>query len=285
MLKSVVMKKEEKEVLYGDIPPTKLRNIKEKFRKPCNSRFWHVIGDLFLYNMLENRFRTMMVSNAESFETKANHNYPTIFYAPHGNWWDGIVGYNMMRRAFHVKTRMMIEEMNRFPLFCKIGAFPVNKKSAIEAMKSLKFIVDDLAKDPGLGLWIFPQGIIKPPNYRPIEFQTGMAYIAQKTAIKCGGINLVPVAVNYVFLREDRPEVIVKVADPIVLEREEAKKIDRHEYTKKLEHDFTEFCDGQLKDVYTGNLDDYSYLFKRRLHWYRRLEKRLKHIEIKGSGI
>ena len=33
-------------------------------------------------------------------------------------------------------------------------------------------------------LFIFPQGIIRPPHYRPIEFQTGLAYIAQKGAKK-----------------------------------------------------------------------------------------------------
>lgn len=270
------------ETLYTDIPPTKLRNRKEKFRKAKNDPFWTWVADCFFFNMLQNRFYSLKIKNEELFQNR-NKNYPNILYAPHGNWWDGIVGYNLMRRVFDLKTRMMIEEMNRFPLFSKIGAFPVNKKSPQEAIKSLKYIVEDL-KYPDMGLWIFPQGIIKPPNWRPIEFQTGLAYTAQNVAKKHGGVNLIPIAVNYVFLREDKPEVMVEVAEPIILEKENA-NIDRHTYTEELQKHFTLQCDKQLHEICTGNIDGYRYLFKQKYPWYKKLEKKLKKIEIKGSGI
>ncbi len=270
------------EVLYCDVPPTKLRNRKEKFRKAQNSPFWTWVGDLFFFNMLQHRFYSLRIKNENLFN-KRNNNYPNIFYAPHGNWWDGIVGYNLIRRVFDLKLRMMIEEMNRFPLFARVGAFPVNKKSPQEAMKSLKYIVEDLKK-PDLGLWIFPQGIIKPPNFRPIEFQTGLAYIAQNVAKKHGGVNLIPVAVNYVFLREDKPEVIVELSDPLIIEKDIA-DFDRHEFTKKIQQEFTKLCDKQLYEVSNGEIEGYRYLFKQKLPWYKKLEKKLKKVEIKGSGI
>ena len=272
------------ETLYCNVPPTKLRNRDEKFRPARNTPFWQKIADLFFYNMLQHRFYSMLIKNEEKFENR-NKEVATIFYAPHGNWWDGIVGYNMMRRVFDVIPRMMVEEMNRFPLFSRAGAFPVNKRSPQEAMKSLKYAVEDLGTHPKNGLWIFPQGIIKPPNFRPFEFQTGMAYIAEKVAQKYGAINLVPVAVAYAFLREDSPEVIVEIGEPIIITKENLKDIDRKEFTHKLEKEFTELCDNQLKNLSSGNLAGYRYLFKKRLHWYRRLEKKLKGIGIKGSGI
>lgn len=272
------------ETLYSNVPPTKLRNRDEKFRPARNIPFWQKIADLFFYNMLEHRFHSMLVKNEQLFENR-NKDVATIFYAPHGNWWDGIVGYNMMRRVFDVTTRMMVEEMNRFPLFSRVGAFPVNKRSPQEAMKSLKYAVDDLGSHPKVGLWIFPQGIIKPPNFRPFEFQTGMTYIAEKVAQKYGAVNLVPVAVAFAFLREDSPEVIVEVGEPIVLTKESMKVIDRHKFTHELEEGFTKLCDNQLQNLSSGNLTGYRYVFKRRLHWYRRLEKKLKGIGIKGSGI
>lgn len=272
------------ETLYSNVPPTKLRNRDEKFRPARNIPFWQKIADLFFYNMLEHRFHSMLVKNEQLFENR-NKDVATIFYAPHGNWWDGIVGYNMMRRVFDVTTRMMVEEMNRFPLFSRVGAFPVNKRSPQEAMKSLKYAVDDLGSHPKVGLWIFPQGIIKPPNFRPFEFQTGMTYIAEKVAQKYGAVNLVPVAVAFAFLREDSPEVIVEVGEPIVLTKESMKGIDRHKFTHELEEGFTKLCDNQLQNLSSGNLTGYRYVFKRKLHWYRRLEKKLKGIGIKGSGI
>ncbi len=270
------MVKEEK--LYSNVPPTKLRNRKEKFRKAHNYPFWTWLADKILFRMLSHRFYALRVKNLEAFNERRNKDYPCIIYAPHMNWWDGIVGYNLMRRAFHVRARMMIEELNRFPLFALIGAFPINKASAQEAMKSLKYISEDL-NEPDMGFWIFPQGIVRPPNYRPIEFQTGMVYVAQKVAKNVGGVNLIPVAVNYTFLREDRPECLVEVGEPIVLTRDNV-NFDRHEFTRKLQKDFETLCDEQLSTFSKGEVTGYEYIFRQDLPWNRKIEKKLKTVDI-----
>lgn len=270
------MTKSEK--LYSDIAPTRLRNRKEKFRKARNIPFWVWVADRVFSRMLSHRFYALRIKNLEAYE-KRNKDFPSIFYAPHMNWWDGIVGYNLMRRAFKVpRVRMMIEEMNRFPLFSLAGAFPINKASAQEAMKSLKYIVEDMNK-PDMGLWIFPQGIVRPPNYRPIEFQTGLTYIAQNIAKKHGGVNLIPVAVNYTFLREDRPECLAVVAEPIVLTKDLI-DFNRHEFTQKIQQDFEALCDEQLKSFSKGDVTGYEYVFRQVLPWNRKLEKKLKHIAL-----
>ena len=272
---------EKTEKLYSDIPPTRLRNRKEKFRKAQNLPFWTWLADRILFRMLSHRFYALRIKNLEAFKEKRNPDFPCIIYAPHMNWWDGIVGYNLMRRAFHVRPRMMIEEMNRFPLFSLIGAFPVNKASAQAAMISLKYIVDDL-KEPDLGFWIFPQGIVKPPNYRPIEFQTGLAYVAQNVAKKHGGVNLIPLAVNYTFLREDRPECLAEVGEPIIITKENA-KFDRHEFTQKIQKDFERLCDEQLQTFSKGEVTGYEYVFRQDLPWNRKIEKKLKNIAMEDK--
>ena len=99
---------------------------------------------------------------------------------------------------------------------------------------------------------------------------------------KYGKVNLVPVAVNYMFLRADRPEVLVEFHEPIVLENS---KIDRKEYTHYLADVLTETCDNQFKELSEGQLDAYDTLFQQPLKWYRKIEQRLKKIEIKGSGV
>ena len=272
---------EKTEKLYSDVPPTRLRNRKEKQRKAQNLPFWTWLGDRILFRMLSHRFYALRIKNLQAFEEKRDKRYPSIIYAPHNNWWDGIVGYNLMRRAFKVRARMMIEEMNRFPLFALIGGFPINKASAQEAMKALKYIVEDL-KEPDMGFWIFPQGIVRPPNYRPIEFQTGLAYIAQNVAKKHGGVNLIPLAVNYTFLREDRPECLAEVGEPIVITQENC-KFDRHEFTEKLQKDFEELCDKQLKTFSIGEVTGYEYVFKQDLPWNRKVEKKLKNMGIEDK--
>ena len=269
------------ERLYSKVPPTKLRNKEEKF-SPANtdSKFWIFIADLFFRGMLENRFFALRYKGAEKVfhrDTSA----PTILFAPHSNWWDGIVGYNLCTRIFNKKLRIMVEELNRFPLLRRAGAYSVNKKSPQASMAALKFSVETIG-DLNNFLYIFPQGIIMPPNFRPINFQTGLAYIAQKAVKKYGKVNLVPVAVNYMFLRADRPEVLVDFNDVIELNDE---NVDRKEYTHFLENVMTQACDKQFKDISEGKLDDYETLFQQHLKWYRKIEQHLKKIDIPGSGV
>lgn len=271
---------EKAEKLYSNIPPTRLRNRKEKFRKAQNLPFWTWLADRILFRMLSHRFYALRIKNLETYKNKRNPDFPSVFYAPHMNWWDGIVGYNLMRRVFKVRVRMMIEEMNRFPLLSLAGAFPINKASAQEAMISLKYIVDDL-KESDMGLWIFPQGIVRPPNYRPIEFQTGLTYIAQNIAKKHGGVNLIPVAVNYTFLREDRPECLAEIGEPIIITKDTA-VFDRHKFTLDLQNNFEKLCDEQLQTFSKGEIVGYEYVFRQDLPWNRKLEKKLKNVALEN---
>jgi len=178
----------DEEDMYSDVPPTKLRNREEKFRKVHMVPFWCWFADVCFFHMIEKRFYGIRVKNKENYE-KRNPNYANIAYAPHFNWWDGITGYYICKKTFKSSIRMMIEEANKFPLFTKAGAFPVNKKSAQTAMKALNYATE-LLEDKGVTLWTFPQGIVKPTNFRPIDFQTGMIYMTEKVAKK-GFYNLV----------------------------------------------------------------------------------------------
>lgn len=268
------------EELYSAVPPTKLRNIDEKFRPADTSNFWFWVADNVFFRMLENRFFSLKYKGIENY-SKINPDAPLVVFAPHCNWWDGIVGYNMCQRVLKDREfRIMVEELNRFPILRHCGCFSINKKSAQASMTALKYAIDEIG-DTNKMLYIFPQGIIMPPNYRPINLQTGLAYIAQKAIDKFGAVNLLPFAVNYMFLRADRPEVFVDINEPIVL----TGKNDRKELTHKLETALTMACDKQFHDLSTGNLEGYETLFQQKLKWYKKIEKRLKKIEIKGSGV
>ena len=201
--------------LYNDITPTKQRGKDEKFRPARTSKFWLWVADRFFYGLLERRFCAFRYKGYENFLNREKE-YPTIFYAPHYNWWDGIVGYNICNRLCKKEIRLMVEELNRFPILRRGGAFSVNKKSPQTAMESLKYSVR-LLRDLNNILYLFPQGIINPPNHRPIVFQTGLAYVIQKAIKEYGKINVIPIAVNYFFMRDNRPEVWIEMGENSVI--------------------------------------------------------------------
>ena len=263
------------EKLYSDIPPTKLRNKREKFKPAKTNKFWLMMASLFFFNMLQNRFYAFRYTGVENY-TERDSSAPTILFAPHCNWWDGIVFYNIAHRICHKEIRLMVEELNRFPLLRRGGAYSVNKKSAQSAMQALQYSVDVLS-DLRNVLCIFPQGIIRPPHYSPIKFQTGLSYIAQNAVKRYGKVNLIPVSIDYCFFRDNRPEVVVDFGKRIELTDSD---IDRKHYTAFLEAKLTETCDEQFNNISQGKVDDYKILFKQHLKWYRRIEQRLKRIDL-----
>ena len=113
--------------------------------------------------------------------------------------------------------------------------------------------------------------------------QIGLTYIAQNAVKRYGKVNLIPVSIDYCFLRDNRPEVIVDFGQRIELSDA---NIDRKDYTKFLEAKLTETSDRQFQNISQGKMDDYKILFKQHLKWYRRIEQRLKSIDLPDvSGV
>ena len=80
------------------------------------------------------------------------------------------------------------------------------------------------------------------------------------------------------FLRQDRPEVVSEIGEPIVLT---TKRTDRKEFTQELQEKFEKFLDNHDKQIRLGNFEGYHYAYKQKLHWWRAIEQKLKSIGIK----
>lgn len=232
-------------------------------------KFWIAAFNFSFSYMIKKSFYSFRVKGLENYElrdkTKGN-----IIYSSHNCWWDGIIGYILCRKIFKTEMHMMIEGLQRLPLLSKIGAFSVEKGSAQSSIKALNYSAEFL-KNPDNSLWIFPEGVVKPPDFRPIKFANGISYICKKSE----GLNLIPVAKSYNFIREDRPEILLEIGKPIIIDQNCSK---RKELTSQLEQNFTELLDNQKKDISSGNLDDYKVVIKSRLCLLKLFEKYFNYI-------
>ncbi|MDD3012788.1 MAG: lysophospholipid acyltransferase family protein [Candidatus Gastranaerophilales bacterium] len=226
--------------------------------------FWLNIFEFAFSSMLKKAFFSVRIKNKENYDLR-DKTRGCIIFASHCCWWDGLVAYTLSRKVFNTNIRMMVEELHRFPLLSRIGAFSVDKNSPQAAVKALNYCTEFL-NNPESVLWIYPQGTVKPPDYRPVKFASGMAYLCSKL----DGINLIPIAHRYNFLREDRPEVFIEVGKPIILD---STKIDRKEFTAFLEREFTQLLDKQKNDISEAKLEGYEFIFKSRLCVAKLIEK------------
>lgn len=175
--------------------------------KARKNKIFESLFSFYNTRLLKKHFFRIMISGEENFLLRSKES-PAILYANHSNWWDGLVAFYLSKKLWNIDAYVMmdIEQMQKYRFFKWLGAFSVNRNSPKEAMDSVEYSVSMLHNSNRV-LWIFPQGIMQPNDFRPIIFYGGISKITQKL----GEVDLMPVAVRYEFLMEQRPEIFISI--------------------------------------------------------------------------
>lgn len=136
---------------------------------------------------------------------------PVIACANHSNWWDGLVVFFLTRfqRKRQFYCMMEEEQLRHYRFFTWLGAFSVDPHNSLRAGASVLYSLR-LLKQPDTMLWIFPQGR-QAPAHEPVVVRPGASFLCRRAPQAL----VLPVAFRYAFLREQRPEVFIRVGAPI----------------------------------------------------------------------
>lgn len=139
---------------------------------------------------------------------------PIIFCMTHSGWFDGHIAAVLNKRVFKHDAYLMMEEPNlaRYFFFTWAGVFGIDRDHPRNALASIHYISDILKSGPNKALWMFPQGIMRHPDARPIKAFGGAANIARRV----DGCYIVPVAIRYDFTVDQAPGAFVRIGPPII---------------------------------------------------------------------
>ncbi len=201
-------------------------------------------------NLIARKFHAFRVSGLGELQKRKA---PLLIYANHSSWWDGLVAFEISRRAA-LDAFVMMEErhLKKLFLFRRLGAFSVVRENPRRAVESIRYAADVLNKNPKRAVWIFPQGEILPNDARPIFFYNGLARINEKVR----GIEIVPVAVRYEFSGEFKPEIFVKVGKIETVEADDA--FDSKKATLDYADKLTTLLNGLKADIIVGQIESYE---------------------------
>lgn len=139
---------------------------------------------------------------------------PILFVANHTNWWDGFLACLVTARlGLDFQILMDATNLDRYPVFRRVGALPMHRDSPVRAWDDLAAAAAHLRR-PGAALWVFPQGARRPPAERIAETERGAAQII---AWHDAPLTLWPVAFRYAYLGEQSPEAFVWLGEPLTL--------------------------------------------------------------------
>jgi 1-acyl-sn-glycerol-3-phosphate acyltransferase len=138
---------------------------------------------------------------------------PVIIYTNHPSWWDPalfILLSNTLLRDRVGFGPMEHQALGRYGLLRRMGVFGIDPASPRGAARFLD-VGQRVLSRPDSALWITAEGEFTDPRARPIRLRPGLAHLARRVE----GAVLVPMAVEYTFWNERKPEALVRFGAPI----------------------------------------------------------------------
>ena len=162
---------------------------------------------------------------------------PVIICSNHPGWWDpalflllqhilmpGRVGFGPMDQA----------ALAKYGLLRRMGVFGIESGTRRGAAQFLEHGLRVLA-DPHAALWVTAEGAFTDPRSRPVRLRGGIAHLARRVPEAV----ILPLALEYVFWNERKPEALVHFGPPI----EAASVRDVAAWTALLEDGLTHAID------------------------------------------
>ena len=165
---------------------------------------------------------------------------PVLVYTNHPSWWDPI--HFLLLAPLAMPGRCMFgpfdaEALKKYRFFERIGGFGIDTKSRRGAADFLK-ISRGILEAPRTTLWITAQGEFSDPRRRPVHLRPGLAHLVRRLD---RGL-VVPLAVEYPFWNERRPEALSCFGQPIDI-GDDARELDIDAWNGRLETALEETMD------------------------------------------
>ena len=168
---------------------------------------------LYLQFLFWRRFDAVRVVPATIPPTHAGR--PLIVYCNHPSWWDPALLLLALPRLLPRRLGfgpMDAVELERYAVLRRMGLFGVVPGSARSAAAFLRTARIGLAR-PEACLVITAEGAFTDARARPIRLRAGLAHLARRSPEAV----VLPLAMEYTFWNESKPEALLRFGAPVCL--------------------------------------------------------------------
>ncbi len=215
-----------------------------KSRIARRSALYFRVFALYLRWYVGRRFHAMWISRTGMPHIPAG---PLIVYSNHPSWWDPAVYILLCDMLFRGRAGygpMDQEALGRYGLLERMGVFGVVQNDPRGGVQFLRTCAAILGR-PGAMLWITAEGAFTDPRVRPLTLRAGLAHLARRIP----GTTILPLALDYTFWNESRPEILLRFGTPLYSSRDGSIP----EWTQRLEQALTDTMDHLAAESVTRN--------------------------------
>ncbi len=146
---------------------------------------------------------------------------PLVIYLNHAAWWDPLVCLLLARKFFPERDSFAPIDaamLERYRFFRHLGFFGIKSRTA-QGARALLRTTHALLESSKNAVWITPQGRFMDVRERPLRLEAGLGALALREP----EATFIPLAMEYAFWTEPRPEILVSFGEPITPGRESAR--------------------------------------------------------------
>ena len=173
---------------------------------------------------------------------------PLIVYSNHPSWWDPAVYILLCDMLFPGRAGygpMDAAALGKYGVLERMGVFGVELDNPRGAATFLRTCLAVLAS-PSNMLWITAEGAFTDHRTeRPVMLRPGLAHLARHVP----GAVILPLALEYTFWDESRPEALVRFGEPLLSDRQGSVA----EWTTRLEASLADTMDALATESATRN--------------------------------
>lgn len=177
---------------------------------------------------------------------------PILIAMNHPSWWDPIIGFVLSRLFADYRHYGAIDAraVEKYAFLKRAGLFGVELNSLRGAAAFLRTGESILSHDR-VALWITAQGEFADVRRRPLALRSGVGHLAARMTRGC----VLPIAVEYCFWNESKPEALVRIGPPLMPQR-----LGGKDWTLRIESELTKTLDELAHEAMTRDAGRFTTL-------------------------
>jgi hypothetical protein len=209
----------------------------------ARSQRWHSFFHYAFSGFTGRKLRAVRVTHwgVPDFDPARSH----VVFANHPSWWDG-VAFMLLQTTFaagrEVYTPMDAAALEKYAFMKRLGVFGIQQDSARGAIAFLR-IAEGVLASPTRMLWMNAPGRFCDVRERPVPIAPGVIRLPE---IAPGAV-FHPLALDYPFWSESRPEMLAAFGEPI--DGASLAALDRDSRAEALRHALTATMDRLAADA------------------------------------
>jgi 1-acyl-sn-glycerol-3-phosphate acyltransferase len=183
---------------------------------------------------------------------------PIVLYANHAGWWDPLVGL-LLKAAFFPDYTLFAPvdavSLRRYKILNKVGFFGVQRQTRRGVIDFFN-TAEAILREPEHLLAVTPHGRFTDPRERPVQFQRGLGLLATRVKRAL----FVPVAIEYAFWDQRRPEIFCRFGEPTEISADDSKGLTAWHWTAAFELRLEGAQDALAKEVCAHDSNKFEHL-------------------------